>query len=62
MYAGRQAQRKLVVAAMKSGIDTSLAAREEQNQFNLIAAPGYPELATNMVALSNERPTHCLCG
>jgi hypothetical protein len=55
MYAGRQAQRKLIVAAMKSGIDTSLAAREEQNQFNLIAAPGYPELAINMVALSNER-------
>ena len=55
MYAGRQAQRKLVVAAMKSGIDTSLAAREEQNQFNLIAAPAYPELATNLVALSNER-------
>ena len=55
MYAGRQAQRKMVVAAMKSGIDTSLAAREEQNQFNLIAATGYPELAVNMVALSNER-------
>ena len=55
MYAGRQAQRKLVVAAMKSGIDTSLQAREEQNQFNLIAAPAYPELAPNMVALSNER-------
>jgi phage tail sheath protein FI len=55
MYAGRQAQRKLIVAAMKSGIDASLAAREEQNQFNLIAAPGYPELAINMVALSNER-------
>ena len=55
MYAGRQAQRKLIVAAMKSGIDSSLAAREEQNQFNLIAAPGYPELAPNMVALSNER-------
>jgi len=55
MYAGRQAQRKLVVAALKSGIDTSLAAREEQNQFNLIATPGYPELAVNMVALSNER-------
>ena len=55
MYAGRLAQRKLIVAAMKSGIDTSLAAREEQNQFNLIAAPGYPELLTNLVALSNER-------
>jgi hypothetical protein len=55
MYAGRQAQRKLIVSAMKSGIDTSLTAREEQNQFNLIAAPAYPELAVNMVALSNER-------
>jgi hypothetical protein len=55
MYAGRLAQRKLIVAAMKSGMDTSLAAREEQNQFNLIAAPGYPELLTNLVALSNER-------
>jgi len=55
MYAGRQAQRALVIQAMKAGIDTSLAAREEQNQFNLIATPGYPELAVNMVALSNER-------
>jgi len=55
MYAGRLAQRKLIVAAMKAGIDTSLTAREEQNQFNLIAAPAYPELAVNMVALSNER-------
>jgi len=55
MYSGRQAQRALVVAALKSGIDTSLAAREEQNQFNLIATPAYPELAVNMVALSNER-------
>ena len=55
MYAGRQAQRALIVAAMKSGLDTSLTAREEQNQFNLIAAPAYPELAPNMVALSNER-------
>jgi hypothetical protein len=55
MYAGRQAQRHLVVQAMKAGIDTSLAAREEQNQFNLIAAPAYPELLPNLVALSNER-------
>ena len=61
MYAGRQAQRKLVVAAMKSGIDTSLAAREEQNQFNLIAAPAYPELLPNLVALSNERANTLFC-
>jgi hypothetical protein len=55
MYSGRQAQRKMVVAAMKSGIDTSTAAREEQNQFNIIATPAYPELTPNMIALSNER-------
>ena len=55
MYSGRQAQRKMVVAAMKSGIDTSIAAREEQNGFNLVSTPAYPELIPNMIALSNER-------
>ena len=55
MYGGRLAQRKMVVAALKSGIDTSLAAREEQNQYNLVATPAYPELTPNMIALSNER-------
>jgi len=55
MYSGRLAQRKMVVAALKSGIDTSTAAREEQNQFNIIATPAYPELTLNMIALSNER-------
>jgi len=55
MWSGRQAQRQLVVEAMKAGIDTSLAAREEQIQYTLIATPGYPELMPNMVALSNER-------
>ena len=61
MYSGRQAQRALVVKAMKSGIDTSLAAREEQNQFNLIAATAYPELLPNLVALSNERANTLFC-
>jgi hypothetical protein len=61
MYAGRQAQRSLVVEAMKAGIDTSLAAREEQNQFNLIAATAYPELLPNLVALSNERANTLFC-
>ena len=61
MYSGRQAQRALIIQAMKSGIDTNLQAREEQNQFNLIAAPGYPELLTNLVALSNERANTLFC-
>ena len=55
MWAGRQAQRQLVVQALKAGLDTSLSAREEQVQFTLLATPAYPELMTNMVALSNER-------
>ena len=54
-YMGRQAQRTLIVEALKAGIDTSTQIREEINQFNLIACPQYPELAPNMVALNNER-------
>jgi hypothetical protein len=54
-YMGRFAQRELIVAALKSGIDTSVTIREEQNQFNLTACTAYPELIPNMVALSNER-------
>ena len=61
MYSGRQAQRALIVKAMRAGMDTSLAAREEQNQFNLIAAPAYPELLLNLVALSNERANTLFC-
>ena len=55
MWAGRLAQRAIIVAALKAGVDTSEAAREEQNGFNIIATPGYPELTPNMIALSNER-------
>ena len=55
MWSGRQAQRQIIVQALRAGIDASPAAREEQNQFNVIATPGYPELITNMIALSNER-------
>ena len=52
---GRFAQRALIVAALKSGIDTSITVREEQAQFNLMACTAYPELIPNMIALSNER-------
>jgi hypothetical protein len=54
-YMGRKAQRAMVVAAMKSTIDTSSELREEATSFNLIAAPGYPELQPNMVSLNNDR-------
>jgi hypothetical protein len=54
-YMGRQAQRALVVEALKSGIDSNTQLREEQLVYQLIATPQYPELAVNMVALNNER-------
>ena len=53
-YMGRQSQREIIVQAMKQAIDTNSSIREEQNSYNLIAVPGYPELAINMVALNNE--------
>jgi hypothetical protein len=55
MWSGRLAQRQLIIRAMKEAILTSEAAREEQNEFNIIAAPSYPELTGDMIALSNER-------
>ena len=54
-YFGRKAQRSIVAAAMKAAIDANTDIREEQRQFNLIAAPGYPELIPNMVQLNNDR-------
>ena len=52
---GRQAQRHLIVQALRVAIDTSSQLRENQAQFNLIACPQYPELAPNMVVLNNDR-------
>jgi hypothetical protein len=53
---GRHAQRKVVVQAMKSAVDTSSEIRdEERRNFNIIAAPGYPELLSNLVNLNIDR-------
>ena len=54
-YMGRKAQRAMVVKAMREVIDTNTAIRDEDNAFNLIAAPGYPELQPNMIVLNNDR-------
>lgn len=54
-YMGRKAQRAMVVQAMRAAIDTNTAIRDEDNAFNLIAAPNYPELQPNMVVLNNDR-------
>lgn len=53
---GRKAQRSIVVQRMKSVVDTSEEARdEERRNFNLIAAPGYPELLSNLINLNIDR-------
>lgn len=54
-FMGRKAQRAMVVRAMRAAIDTNSALRDEDNPFNLIAAPNYPELQPNMVVLNNDR-------
>ena len=54
-YMGRQAQRAIIVQALRAGIDANVTIREEQFIYNLIACPQYPELAPNMVALNTER-------
>jgi len=54
-FMGRNAVRRVVVAAMKSTLDTSAELREEQRNFNVLSAPGYSELIQNLVALNNDR-------
>jgi hypothetical protein len=54
-YMGRKAQRNMVVQALKAAVATNQTIREEDNFFNLISCPGYPELQPDMVALNNDR-------
>jgi len=53
---GRKAQRALIVQKLKSVIDTSAEARdEERRNFNIIACPGYPEAFSNLINLNIDR-------
>ena len=54
-YMGRKAQRAMVVEALRSAIDTNTDLRDEDNFFNLMAAPNYPELQPNMIVLNSDR-------
>jgi hypothetical protein len=54
-YMGREAQRNMVVKALREVIDTNTAIRDEDNEFNLIATPNYAELQPNMIVLNNDR-------
>jgi hypothetical protein len=54
-FMGRKAQRAMVVQSLRSAIDTNTSIRDEDNYFNLLAAPNYPELQPNMVVLNADR-------
>lgn len=54
-YMGRQAQRRMVVQAMASAIVSNQDVRAEGNFFNLMSAPGYPELLDELVILNQDK-------
>jgi hypothetical protein len=54
-YMGRKAQRAMVVQSLNMAIATNTAIRDEDNFFNLLATPNYPELQPGMIALNNDR-------
>lgn len=54
-YMGRRAQRALVAAKMASAVSNSVEAVEEVRNFNLMCAPGYPELTSTLTTLNVNR-------
>lgn len=54
-YMLRKAQRKVIAQAMQAALSSNTDIRNEVNRFNLIAAPGYPELLDDMIALNVDR-------
>ena len=54
-YMLRKAQRQSVVRQMQAALAASEEARNETNRFNLLAAPGYPELIDEMISLNVDR-------
>ena len=51
----RKAQRKVVVTSLQSALTSNQDIRNETNRFNIVAVPGYPELADEMVSLGTDR-------
>lgn len=54
-YFGRKAQRQIIVRAMSAVLSNNTDIRAENVYFNLIAAPGYPELIDEMVSLNTDK-------
>lgn len=54
-YMGRKAIRRMIVQSMKAAINSCDALLSEDNNFTLICAPGYIELCSDMVTISNSK-------
>jgi len=54
-YMLRKAQRAVIVRALQSSLTSNQEIRNEINRFNLLAVPGYPELADEMISLGVDR-------
>ena len=54
-YMLRKAQRQAVVKAMQAAVNDNTVIREEMTFFTLLAAPAYPELLDEMIALNTDR-------
>lgn len=52
---GSEAQRGMVVAAMQAALAGNEGIRAESVYFNLLAAPAYPELMDEMIALNKDK-------
>lgn len=62
-YMGRKAVRQMIVRAMQETIQLNDDLRSELVYFNLIAAPGYPELIDEMVTLNvDQKETSFIVG
>ena len=51
----RKAQRRVIVNALASVISSNQDIRNETNRFNIMAVPGYPELADEMITVGTDR-------
>ena len=54
-YMLRKAQRQVIVAGLQGALNNNTNIRNENNRFNLIAAPGYTECLDEMLTLSQDR-------
>ena len=54
-FMGAGAQRNEIVEALKATVDGNTYLREDVYNYNILTAPGYPELIENMVKLNNDR-------